>query len=178
MCTLPWALKLFVVFVKDWTCAYCLKWQLLSSCESVYLLLWCPSVGKRELPALPPPLFFCCFFFLYVDVYLSCSYVCTQLPAPFFPQFYLCPHFSKSFPRKKNRVQIACCILFWCVCVYVCVCQLLPQLMFYCFLLCVKPDETVYCRVVTTHYVYRLTLTPLFSCLFLRVHSEEWKLLN
>lgn len=124
---------------------------------------------------------FSCFSFLFNMWMCTCD---VRMSAhsfphrPFFPPFCLCPHFSKPFPRKKNRVQIACCILFWCVCV----CQLLPQLMFYCLLLCVKPDDTVYCSLLTTHYVYRRMSPPpppfFFPCLFLRVPAEEWKLLN
>lgn len=65
---------------------------------------------------------FSCFSFLFNMWMCTCD---VRMSAhsfphrPFFPPFCLYPHFSKPFPRKKNRVQIACCILFWCVCVCV-----------------------------------------------------------
>lgn len=113
-CALPWALRLCVVFVEDSMCAYCLKGQLLSSCESVYLLLWCPSVRRENCllcPFLPP--FFFNMWMLTCDVCVS-----TYSLPPSVSVLLLSP---QSLSPERKRVQIACCILFWCVCVYVCV---------------------------------------------------------
>lgn len=67
---------------------------------------------------------------------------------------------SKPFPRKKKSTN---CLLRSLL---VCVCQLSPQLMFYCLLLCVDPDETVCRSLLTTHYVYCRMLTFLFLRVF------------
>lgn len=162
-CALPWALRLCVVFVEDSMCAYCLKGQLLSSCESVYLLLWCPSVRRENCllcPFLPP------FFF---NMWMLTCDVCVHIqPPPFCFRFTSVP--SKPFPRKKKSTN--CLLHSLLVCVCVCVCQLSPQLVFYCLLLCVHPDETVCRSLLTTHYVYCRTLTSFFFCLFLHVHGR------
>lgn len=162
MCTLPLVLKLFVVFVKDSMCAYCLKGQLLSHASQFIYYCGAPRWGERTAcfaPSSPP--FFFNMWMLTCDVCMS-----TYKVSPFC--FRFTSALSKPFPRKKKRVQIACCILFWCMCV----CQLSPQLVFYCWLLCVDPDETVCRSLLTTHYVYRRTLTSFFFCLFLCVHGR------
>lgn len=71
---------------------------------------------------------------------------------------------SKPFPRKKKSTNCLLHSLLVCVCMRVC--QLSPQLVFYCLLLCVDPDETVCRSLLTTHYVYCRMLTFLFLRVF------------
>lgn len=89
----------------------------------VSLFIIVVPLRREERTACFAPLFFLFFSFLFNMWMCTCDVRMSAHRFPHFPfpPFYLCPHFSKPFPRKKNRVQIACCILFWCVCVCVCV---------------------------------------------------------